>query len=650
MSGWIPQANVLLDSDRKSPRVAQGQPKGPPPRPPHPGNKLGQPSIMAMKPEIDDRVDHGESARHRPEAHGDEPDLLARGAPPLVPRGVSAASDDSGPVSPKSDTETEEARSLTLSAPSATSSVLSPPRSKTISLSSSLGRVPSVEPNSAPPLPGLSRGQSTSAVSAMSVLSASPSSASADDDSLSQSSKAQLHSAPETTPERSRSKTYSHTRKKSFIGRRNSVVPASNVQSSPGSSRRNSNPPLSNDNHHDALLSPADSIRELQERAEKSWSSSECTFLSWEGCNAESSIDPPLILTVRGFPLECGDEGTPMPVISELSLVDESAQKPHYNDHMRLIPHFHWLFFGNGSSDPMVLSCEARSDKGKNERCFLAALRTELGDKRFVLTGSNPKKAVKVFIQKSFPKVNVKKEAVCLSMESPGYSELCNDLAAYETSNIVTTYKVGVLYWKQGQDENQAFSNCSSEAFDRFLTVLGDRIEMKGWNKFRGGLNSTDDATGKESVFTTFQNLEIMFHVSTMLPLHESDVQKLERKRHLGNDIVIVIFKEGNTPFDPTALHTQFNHVFIVVSEVPNSSPLQYFVQVVCKPDVPRYEPKLPSPPIFEASDERFRAWLLFKILNGERAAMRKAKDFRVKMKNTRRIYLKKMCDEYGAQ
>ncbi len=34
-----------------------------------------------------------------------------------------------------------------------------------------------------------------------------------------------------------------------------------------------------------------------------------------------------------------------------------------------------------------------------------------------------------------------------------------------------------------------------------------------------------------------------MFHVSTLLPLHESDVQKLERKRHIGNDIVIVVFK-----------------------------------------------------------------------------------------------------------
>ena len=363
--------------------------------------------------------------------------------------------------------------------------------------------------------------------------------------------------------------------------------------------------------------------------------------------------DPPLISIVKGFPVECGDMGSSIPDASALVLVDASAQKPFYSDHMRLIPHFHWLFLGSemgDKRDPIVMSCEARSDKGKNERCFLVALRTELGDRRFVLTGSDPRKVCKDYLQNTFPKVSFKKDVVQVGMDSSAYGPLCNDLAAFEASNIVTTYKVGVLYWKEGQDENEAFSNGPSATFDRFLGVLGERIALKGWEKFRGGLNVTDDVTGSESVFTEFQDLQIMFHVSTLLPLHEGDEQKLERKRHLGNDIVIVIFKEGTTPFDPTALHTQFNHVFIVVSEVPGSNPLQYCVEVVTKPDVPRFEPKLPCPPVFDADDARFRSWLLLKIVNGERAAMRKAKDFRIKMMNTRRVYLQRMCDEYGAK
>lgn len=37
-----------------------------------------------------------------------------------------------------------------------------------------------------------------------------------------------------------------------------------------------------------------------------------------------------------------------------------------------------------------------------------------------------------------------------------------------------------------------------------------------------------------------------MFHVSTMLPHEECDAQKLQKKRHIGNDIVCVAFLEAD--------------------------------------------------------------------------------------------------------
>lgn len=54
------------------------------------------------------------------------------------------------------------------------------------------------------------------------------------------------------------------------------------------------------------------------------------------------------------------------------------------------------------------------------------------------------------------------------------------------------------------------------------------------------------DLTGTESVYTCYKNIEIMFHVSTMLPHEECDAQKLQKKRHIGNDIVCVAFLEGD--------------------------------------------------------------------------------------------------------
>ena len=62
-----------------------------------------------------------------------------------------------------------------------------------------------------------------------------------------------------------------------------------------------------------------------------------------------------------------------------------------------------------------------------------------------------------------------------------------------------------------------------------------------------------------------------MFHVATMLPFVAKDEQKLERKRHLGNDVIILVYKEGTQKFNPTCIHSEFNHIFIVVQKIPDS-------------------------------------------------------------------------------
>lgn len=62
--------------------------------------------------------------------------------------------------------------------------------------------------------------------------------------------------------------------------------------------------------------------------------------------------------------------------------------------------------------------------------------------------------------------------------------------------------------------------------------------------------------------------MEICYHVSSLLPYEDYDTQRLARKRHIGNDVVVVIFNEGDRPFDPSAMATHFTHVFIVVTPI----------------------------------------------------------------------------------
>ncbi|XP_053120649.1 rap1 GTPase-activating protein 1-like [Hemicordylus capensis] len=82
---------------------------------------------------------------------------------------------------------------------------------------------------------------------------------------------------------------------------------------------------------------------------------------------------------------------------------------------------------------------------------------------------------------------------------------------------------------------------------------------------FRGGLDVTRGQTGTESVYTNFRGKEIMFHVSTKLPFTEGDAQQLQRKRHIGNDIVAIVFQDENTPFVPDTIASNFLHAYVVV-------------------------------------------------------------------------------------
>ena len=48
---------------------------------------------------------------------------------------------------------------------------------------------------------------------------------------------------------------------------------------------------------------------------------------------------------------------------------------------------------------------------------------------------------------------------------------------------------------------------------------------------------------------------------------------QLLRKRHIGNDIVTIIFQEpGSLPFTPKSIRSQFQHVFIVVRAYHNAA------------------------------------------------------------------------------
>uniref|UniRef100_A0A8C7ZW67 RAP1 GTPase activating protein 2a n=1 Tax=Oryzias sinensis TaxID=183150 RepID=A0A8C7ZW67_9TELE len=169
-------------------------------------------------------------------------------------------------------------------------------------------------------------------------------------------------------------------------------------------------------------------------------------------------------------------------------------------------------------------------------------------------------------------------------------------IVAYDEHEVNNTFKFGVIYQKFGQtSEEELFGNNEeTPAFKEFLSVLGDNIELQDFKGFRGGLDVSHGQTGSESIYTVFRQREIMFHVSTKLPFTEGDVQQLQRKRHIGNDIVAAVFQEESTPFVPDMIASNFLHAYVLVqAENPCTEHTTYKVYTLCS-DVMHFSARRP--------------------------------------------------------
>nr|XP_021526960.1 rap1 GTPase-activating protein 2 [Aotus nancymaae] len=259
-------------------------------------------------------------------------------------------------------------------------------------------------------------------------------------------------------------------------------------------------------------------------------------------------------------------------------------------------------------------------------------------------------------------------DAVGLKFNPVLYPKASQMIVSYDEHDVNNTFKFGVIYQKARQayllfPRSPSFAPRSPSwpcvslrrtlreaAFScpLGLTLFPSHFLPCSVDRFRGGLDVTHGQTGVESVYTTFRDREIMFHVSTKLPFTEGDAQQLQRKRHIGNDIVAIIFQEENTPFVPDMIASNFLHAYIVVQvEAPGTETPSYKVSVTAREDVPTFGPPLPSPPVFQKGPE-FREFLLTKLTNAENACCKSDKFAKLEDR-TRAALLDNLHDELHA-
>jgi len=155
---------------------------------------------------------------------------------------------------------------------------------------------------------------------------------------------------------------------------------------------------------------------------------------------------------------------------------------------------------------------------------------------------------------------------------------------------------------------------------------------------------------GTHALYEVHKGHEIMFHVSTLLPFVETDSQQLQRKCHIGNDIVAIVFQDTNTPFSPDMITSHFLHAYIVIQVIdPCTDKTRYRVSVTAKDDVPHFNPPIPSPAIFRKGDPEFKEFLLDKLINAEMAALRGAAQFKKLELRTRTSLLANLYQDLSA-
>ncbi|XP_051902343.1 rap1 GTPase-activating protein 2-like isoform X2 [Hippocampus zosterae] len=227
------------------------------------------------------------------------------------------------------------------------------------------------------------------------------------------------------------------------------------------------------------------------------------------------------------------------------------------------------------------------------------------------------------------------------------YPKASQLIVNYDEHEVNSTFKFGVIFQCFGQvSEEELFrNNEETPAFQEFLQLLGDTVELQDFKGFRGGLDVSHGQTGSQSVYTVYRQQEVMFHVSTKLPFTEGDTQQLQRKRHIGNDIVAVVFQEEATPFVPDMIASNFLHAFVLVQvEESCSENTTYKVSVTAREDVPPFGPPLPNPSVFKKGPE-FREFLLTKLINAELACYKSIRFARLE-ERTRAALLDTLHDE----
>ncbi|KAK7512577.1 uncharacterized protein IWZ02DRAFT_436566 [Phyllosticta citriasiana] len=149
-------------------------------------------------------------------------------------------------------------------------------------------------------------------------------------------------------------------------------------------------------------------------------------------------------------------------------------------------------------------------------------------------------------------------------------------IAALDRSPTVDGHKVGVIFIGEGQKtEQEVLANVMGTGdYTSFVLALGENkaIRLKDAKFNTQGLDTSMDMDGEFAICWRDRAVEIVFHVLTLMPTNlEMDPLCINKKRHIGNDFINIVFNNSGNAFHFDMFPSQFNYVYIVIT--PESHP-----------------------------------------------------------------------------
>eukprot|EP01126_Amoeba_proteus_P005659 TRINITY_DN11925_c0_g1_i1.p1 TRINITY_DN11925_c0_g1~~TRINITY_DN11925_c0_g1_i1.p1 ORF type:complete len:405 (-),score=82.59 TRINITY_DN11925_c0_g1_i1:722-1936(-) len=209
-----------------------------------------------------------------------------------------------------------------------------------------------------------------------------------------------------------------------------------------------------------------------------------------------------------------------------------------------------------------------------------------------------------------FITTNIPSPPKCWKFTKVVDKKLYTGLCAIAKKLTWTNFKFGVLLAMPGMiSEKELYENSNvTPDFVEFLEILGDKISLQGWTKFHGGLDVKKNWYGRHSYYTHFHGNQVMFHVGPMIPMITGDPS---RKRHIGNDVVVIVFREDPRDlFDLSLVKSHFNHIFVIVDKLSRETISKIL------PELESVEPSRPDDTWYQVGIATLAGWYQMDLTN----------------------------------